>query len=141
MMALTFLVQGNTSYLPCYVVRLSPFVSILSDLMFVYLFKWKKIKKFFIRLNTSYNPKLDWDWDYMRKITIVFFCFPGESTFPGLRKFIAEKSHTRVLCFLHIAQHGLAASGCTSGGNANYLFFIFILLFCLETRIVYLDLI
>ena len=61
MMALTFLVQGNTSYLPCYVVRLSPFVSILSDLMFVYLFKWKKIKKFFIRLNTSYNPKLDWD--------------------------------------------------------------------------------
>ena len=66
---------------------------------------------------------MDWDWDYMRKITIVFFCFPGESTFPGLRKFIAEKSHTRVLCFLHIAQHGLAASGCTSGGNANYLFF------------------
>jgi len=33
MMALTFLVQGNTSYLPCYVVRLSPFVSILSDLI------------------------------------------------------------------------------------------------------------
>ncbi|VDI82193.1 Hypothetical predicted protein [Mytilus galloprovincialis] len=47
--------------------------------------------------------------------TVVDAGSSGESTFPGLKKFIAEKSHTRVLCFLHIVQHGLASSGCSSG--------------------------
>ncbi|XP_076087490.1 deacetylase Oant_2987-like [Mytilus galloprovincialis] len=47
--------------------------------------------------------------------TVVDAGSSGESTFPGLRKFIAEKSHTRVLCFLHIVQHGLASSGCAAG--------------------------
>ena len=40
----------------------------------------------------------------------------GAATFPGLRKFIAEKSKTRVLSFLHIAAHGLASAGCTASG-------------------------
>lgn len=42
--------------------------------------------------------------------------FTGASTFPGLRKFIAEKSQTTVLALLHIAAHGLASAGCTGQG-------------------------
>ena len=34
-------------------------------------------------------------------------------TFPGLRKFIAERSKTRVLAFLNIACHGMAGAGCS----------------------------
>uniref|UniRef100_A0A2C9LEE8 Amidohydrolase-related domain-containing protein n=1 Tax=Biomphalaria glabrata TaxID=6526 RepID=A0A2C9LEE8_BIOGL len=48
----------------------------------------------------------------------------GASTFPGLRKFIAEKSKTRVYSFLHIVQHGLASAGCVmkdSGGECDSL--------------------
>lgn len=48
----------------------------------------------------------------------------GAATFPGLRKFIAEKSKTRVLSFLHIAAHGLASAGCTAsvkGGECDSL--------------------
>lgn len=40
----------------------------------------------------------------------------GASTFMGLRKFIIDQSKTRVRCLLHIALHGLAAAGCSSGG-------------------------
>ena len=47
--------------------------------------------------------------------------FTGASTFPGLRKFIAEKSQTRVLSLLHIAAHGLASAGCTSSGMRDSL--------------------
>ncbi|OWF44059.1 uncharacterized protein LOC110458909 [Mizuhopecten yessoensis] len=47
--------------------------------------------------------------------TVVDAGSAGSSTFLGLRKFIAERSETRVLCFLHIAAHGLAAAGCASG--------------------------
>ncbi|XP_060078119.1 deacetylase Oant_2987-like [Ylistrum balloti] len=47
--------------------------------------------------------------------TVVDAGSSGYSTFPGLRKFIAERSETRVLCFLHIAAHGLAAAGCSAG--------------------------
>lgn len=47
--------------------------------------------------------------------TIVDAGSAGSSTFLGLRKFIAERSKTRVLCYLHIAAHGLAAAGCASG--------------------------
>lgn len=48
----------------------------------------------------------------------------GATTFPGLRKFIAEKSKTRVLSLLHISAHGLASAGCTSsvkGGECDSL--------------------
>ena len=37
----------------------------------------------------------------------------GCMTFPGLRKFICEKSQTRVLAFLNIACHGLSGAGCS----------------------------
>ena len=46
--------------------------------------------------------------------------FSGASTFPGLRKFIVDQSNTRVRCLLHIALHGLAASGCAGGGNDSF---------------------
>ena len=52
-----------------------------------------------------------------RKCAIIF---SGASTFPGLRKFIVEQSKTRVRCLLHIALHGLAASGCAGGGNDSF---------------------
>ncbi|XP_048241149.1 deacetylase Oant_2987-like isoform X2 [Haliotis rufescens] len=41
------------------------------------------------------------------------------STFPGLRKFIAERSDTRLLAFLHIASHGLASAGCSAGASGG----------------------
>ncbi|KAL4220994.1 hypothetical protein ACF0H5_019258 [Mactra antiquata] len=47
--------------------------------------------------------------------TIIDAGSAGATTFMGLRKFIVEKSKTRVRCLLHIALHGLAASGCSSG--------------------------
>lgn len=56
--------------------------------------------------------------------TVVDAGSAGASTFPGLRKFIAEKSQTTVLALLHIAAHGLAAAGCTShakGGECDSL--------------------
>lgn len=37
----------------------------------------------------------------------------GCMTFAGLRKYICEQSHTRVLAFLNIACHGLAGAGCS----------------------------
>jgi dihydroorotase len=37
----------------------------------------------------------------------------GACTFPGLRHFVAEPSRCRVLAFLHLAAHGLAAAGCS----------------------------
>ena len=47
-------------------------------------------------------------------------------TFPGLRKFIAERSKTRVLAFLNIACHGMAGAGCSGtdfgpGGENDHL--------------------
>ncbi|KAK2564556.1 Deacetylase [Acropora cervicornis] len=48
--------------------------------------------------------------------TVVDAGSAGATTFPGLRKFIAEKSKTRVLSLLHISAHGLASAGCTSLG-------------------------
>lgn len=53
--------------------------------------------------------------------TIVDGGSAGSSTFEGLRKYVADNSKTRVLAFLHIAQHGLAASGCTSGAPGGEL--------------------
>ena len=50
--------------------------------------------------------------------------YTGATTFPGLRKFIAEKSKTRVLSLLHISAHGLASAGCTSLG-IDIIFFLF----------------
>ncbi|KAJ8320547.1 LOW QUALITY PROTEIN: hypothetical protein KUTeg_002134 [Tegillarca granosa] len=49
------------------------------------------------------------------KLFIVHFCHAGASTFPGFQKFIVEKSNCRVLCFLHIANHGLSSVAGTSG--------------------------
>ncbi|XP_064598947.1 deacetylase Atu3266-like isoform X2 [Liolophura sinensis] len=43
----------------------------------------------------------------------------GASTFLGLKKFIADRSHTRLLAFLHIASHGLAAAGCSGGASGG----------------------
>ncbi|KAL9979660.1 hypothetical protein ACROYT_G017357 [Oculina patagonica] len=56
--------------------------------------------------------------------TVVDAGSAGATTFPGLRKFIADKSQTRVLALLHIAAHGLAAAGCTGwvkGGECDSL--------------------
>lgn len=38
----------------------------------------------------------------------------GATTVNGLRRFIADKAKTRVLAFLNIAAHGLAAAGCST---------------------------
>ena len=45
--------------------------------------------------------------------TVVDGGSAGCMTFPGLRKFIAERSKTRVLAFLNIACHGMAGAGCS----------------------------
>lgn len=45
----------------------------------------------------------------------------GATTLPGLREFIAKPSTTRVLAFLNIALHGLAAAGCTGSGTGGEL--------------------
>ncbi|KAK3104680.1 hypothetical protein FSP39_007611 [Pinctada imbricata] len=51
-----------------------------------------------------------------RGVTTVVDCgSAGCSTFMGFRKYIAERSRTRILCFLHIAAHGLADAGCSAG--------------------------
>ncbi|XP_045162393.1 deacetylase EF_0837-like isoform X1 [Mercenaria mercenaria] len=47
--------------------------------------------------------------------TVIDAGSSGASTFLGLRKFIVDKSKTRVRCLLHIALHGLAAAGCSGG--------------------------
>ena len=62
---------------------------------------------------------------YMLTIAVVSttfkcFLFSGATTFPGLRKFIADKSQTRVLSLLHIAAHGLASAGCTGWGMQGF---------------------
>ncbi|XP_052254792.1 deacetylase EF_0837-like isoform X2 [Dreissena polymorpha] len=43
----------------------------------------------------------------------------GATTFMGLRKYVVERSKTRVKCLLHIALHGLAASGCSAGAGGG----------------------
>lgn len=45
----------------------------------------------------------------------------GATTLPGLREFIAKRSKTRVLAFVNIALHGLAAAGCTGSGTGGEL--------------------
>ena len=45
--------------------------------------------------------------------TVVDGGSSGAMTFEGLRKYICETSHTRVLAFLHVACHGLAGAGCS----------------------------
>ena len=50
----------------------------------------------------------------------------GCMTFAGLRRFVAERSETRVLAFLHVACHGLAGAGCSGsdagrGGESDHL--------------------
>ena len=47
-------------------------------------------------------------------------------TLPGLRKFIVEKSQTRILALLNIACHGMAGAGCSGtdfgpGGENDHL--------------------
>ncbi|CAG5125653.1 unnamed protein product [Candidula unifasciata] len=51
--------------------------------------------------------------------TLVDAGSAGSSTFPGLRKFIAERSKAHLYCFLHIAQHGLASAGCVTTGSGG----------------------
>ena len=50
----------------------------------------------------------------------------GCMTLPGLRKFIVEKSQTRILALLNIACHGMAGAGCSGtdfgpGGENDHL--------------------
>ncbi|KAL3862486.1 hypothetical protein ACJMK2_008447 [Sinanodonta woodiana] len=63
-----------------------------------------------------------------RGVTTAVDCgSAGASTFMGLRKYVVEKSSTRVLCLLHIASHGLAAAGCAGGcpgGESDTLAFL-----------------
>ena len=59
--------------------------------------------------------------NWLKEVSVTVISFTGASTFPGLRKFIAEKSQTRVLSLLHIAAHGLASAGCTSSGMRDSL--------------------
>ena len=58
--------------------------------------------------------------------TVVDGGSAGCMTFHGLRKYICEKSATRVLAFLNIACHGLAGAGCSGkefgpGGENDHL--------------------
>jgi dihydroorotase len=53
--------------------------------------------------------------------TVVDAGSSGASTFNGLREFIAKKSNTRVLSFIHITMHGLASSGCSGFGKGGEL--------------------
>jgi len=53
--------------------------------------------------------------------TVVDAGSSGASTFAGLREFIAKKSTTRVLCFIHICMHGLASAGCSGFGQGGEL--------------------
>ncbi|XP_061196886.1 deacetylase Atu3266-like [Saccostrea echinata] len=53
--------------------------------------------------------------------TVVDAGSAGASTFQGLRRYVAEKCKARVLSFVHIAQHGLAAAGCASGAPGGEL--------------------
>ncbi|XP_028402333.1 uncharacterized protein LOC114525284 [Dendronephthya gigantea] len=56
--------------------------------------------------------------------TVVDAGSAGCGTFQGLRKFIIERNHTRVLAFLHITSHGLAGAGCSAdaaGGELDSL--------------------
>ncbi|KAK3751644.1 hypothetical protein QZH41_020129 [Actinostola sp. cb2023] len=49
--------------------------------------------------------------------TVVDAGSAGAHTFQGLRKYICERSKTRVLAFVHIASHGLSAAGCAGEGT------------------------
>ncbi|XP_064642399.1 deacetylase Oant_2987-like [Lineus longissimus] len=51
--------------------------------------------------------------------TVVDAGSAGATTFQGLRKYVAEKSKTRVYAFLHIAAHGLASAGCSGHGQGG----------------------
>ena len=58
--------------------------------------------------------------------TVVDAGSAGCMTFRGLRKYICEKSATRVLALLNIACHGLAGAGCAGeefgpGGENDHL--------------------
>ena len=53
--------------------------------------------------------------------TVVDAGSSGASTFNGLREFIAKKSLTRVLAFIHITMHGLASAGCSGFGKGGEL--------------------
>ena len=49
----------------------------------------------------------------------------GCMTLPGLRKFIVDKSQTRILALLNIACHGMAGAGCSGadfgpGGKESF---------------------
>ena len=48
--------------------------------------------------------------------TVVDAGSSGCMTLAGLRHYIAEKSSTRVLCFVHAACHGLAGAACSGQG-------------------------
>ena len=43
--------------------------------------------------------------------------YSGAGTLAGLAHFIRDQSKTRVLAFVHVAAHGLAAAGCAGFGK------------------------
>ena len=57
--------------------------------------------------------------------TVVDGGSAGAMTLAGLRHFIAERSATRVLAFVHVACHGLSGAACAgakdAGGESDHL--------------------
>ncbi|XP_052760379.1 deacetylase Oant_2987-like isoform X1 [Mya arenaria] len=51
--------------------------------------------------------------------TVIDAGSSGASTFMGLRKYVMERSKTRVKCLLHIAMHGLASAGLSAGAGGG----------------------
>ncbi len=51
--------------------------------------------------------------------TVVDAGSAGAMTFAGLRRFVAERSSTRVLALLHVAAHGLAGAGVADAGGGE----------------------
>ncbi len=56
--------------------------------------------------------------------TVVDAGSAGAMTLEGLRRYVCDRSRTRVLALLHLAAHGLAAAGCADagiGGESDHL--------------------
>ncbi len=56
--------------------------------------------------------------------TVVDAGSAGAMTLEGLRRYVCDRSRTRVLALLHVAAHGMAAAGCADagiGGESDHL--------------------
>src|SRR5262249_41887319 len=52
--------------------------------------------------------------------TVVDCGSAGSVNFPGLRRYVVERSRTRVLAFVHIAQHGIQRTPATELRDLSY---------------------